>query len=99
MFDRTIWLLLVILERGDRVTRKDEPAFFHEMSELYRRHIPAGHTPPDEGKLAAKYRLIELDAYSTFARLRRINAQRIAARTKLVAATRRQGGSAVDCKV
>ncbi|MCW2942154.1 MAG: CDP-glycerol:glycerophosphate glycerophosphotransferase [Actinomycetia bacterium] len=89
MFDRTIWHLLVILERGDRVTRKDEPAFFHEMSELYRKHIPAGHTPPDEGKLAAKYRLIERDAYSTFARLRRINAQRIAARRKVGAAKRR----------
>ena len=92
MFDRTIWHLLVILERGDRVTRKDEPAFFHEMSELYRRHIPAGHTPPDEGQLAAKYRLIERDAHSTFARLRRINAQRIAARRK-VGAVKRQAVS------
>jgi CDP-glycerol glycerophosphotransferase len=76
MFDRALWHLLVILERGDRVAPGDEAEFFGRMSEFYRSYRPAGHTLPAEPNLAHKYRLIEKNAYRTFARLRRLNAVR-----------------------
>jgi CDP-glycerol glycerophosphotransferase len=90
MFDRMMWHLLVILERGDRVHGKDEPAFFSGMSEIYRRFLPAGHEPPAEpANLGRKYRLIEKNAYGTFTRLRRLSAQRTKVRKRVNSAKRR----------
>jgi CDP-glycerol glycerophosphotransferase len=89
MFDRMMWHLLVILERGDRVNRKDEPEFFRGMSEIYHRFLPAGHTMPEEPNLARKYRLIDKNAYGTFTRLRRLNAQRTKLRKRVSSVKRR----------
>jgi CDP-glycerol glycerophosphotransferase len=89
MFDRMIWHLLVILERGDRVRRKDEPTFFSGMSEIYHKFLPVGHEPPDERNLSRKYPLIAKNAYGTFARLRRVSAQRTKVRKRVNGLRRR----------
>jgi CDP-glycerol glycerophosphotransferase len=89
MFDRVIWHLLVILERGDRVHRKDEPAFFTGMSEIYHKYLPAGHAQPKERNLARKYRLIDKNAYGTFSRLRRFSAQLTRIRKRMSGPKRR----------
>ncbi len=94
MFDRAIWHLLIILERGDRVTKGDEAEFFHAMSEFYRAHRPRDHELPAEKNLARKYRLIEKDAFRTFSRLRVINKGRAKA-IKPVKTLRRQSRSTV----
>ncbi|TDB80149.1 CDP-glycerol:glycerophosphate glycerophosphotransferase [Actinomadura sp. KC216] len=73
MFDRTIWHLLVIIEREDRVHESEKPRFFAEMSAIYHRHEPEGHVPPDpEDKphLADKHRAIKANDYKAFERVR-----------------------------
>ncbi|TDD22792.1 glycosyltransferase [Actinomadura sp. KC06] len=73
MFDRTIWHLLVIIEREDRVHESEKPRFFAEMSNTYHRHEPDGHVPPDpEDKpyLADKHRAIKANDYKGFVRVR-----------------------------
>jgi CDP-glycerol glycerophosphotransferase len=77
MFDRTIWHLLVILGRGDRVLPGDRKAFFGEMSRIYKQFHPADHTLPEDVSLAAKYRLIEKNNYRAFATSKGINEKRI----------------------
>jgi glycosyltransferase involved in cell wall biosynthesis len=67
--------LLVIVGNDDRVPDRDRRAFFGRISELYRRHEPAGFTPPG-GVSGLKYRLARGDAYPLYAALRR--AQRLA---------------------
>jgi CDP-glycerol glycerophosphotransferase len=66
MFDRTIWHLLVILGRGDRVNHKEREEFFAGMSEIYRKYRPADHVLPDDKQLAAKYKLLEQNNYWLF---------------------------------
>jgi CDP-glycerol glycerophosphotransferase len=66
MFDRTIWHLLIILGRGDRVHHKERAEFFAGMSETYGKHRPAGHQLPADRQLAAKYKLIEANKYWLF---------------------------------
>ncbi|WP_279484710.1 bifunctional glycosyltransferase family 2 protein/CDP-glycerol:glycerophosphate glycerophosphotransferase [Actinomadura sp. GC306] len=73
MFDRTIWHLLVIIERGDRVHESDEERFFAEMSKTYAKYEPEGHVPPDpEDKpfLADKHRMVKANDYRGFQRVR-----------------------------
>jgi CDP-glycerol glycerophosphotransferase len=73
MFDRTIWHLLVIIERGDRVHDSDNERFFAEMSKTYAKYEPPGHEPPDpEDKpfLADKHRMVKANDYRGFQRLR-----------------------------
>ncbi|MFS2292991.1 MAG: bifunctional glycosyltransferase family 2 protein/CDP-glycerol:glycerophosphate glycerophosphotransferase [Actinomadura sp.] len=73
MFDRTIWHLLVIIERGDRVHESDEERFFAEMSKTYAKYEPEGHVPPDpEDKpfLAEKHRMIKANDFRGFQRVR-----------------------------
>ncbi|TDE19187.1 CDP-glycerol:glycerophosphate glycerophosphotransferase [Actinomadura sp. 6K520] len=73
MFDRTIWHLLVIIERGDRVHDADNERFFAEMSKTYAKYEPPGHEPPDpEDKpfLADKHRMVKANDYRGFQRLR-----------------------------
>ena len=73
MFDRTIWHLLVILERGDRVHRSDEERFFAEMSKTYNKYEPEGHVPPapeDKPFLPAKHRMIKANDFKGFQRVR-----------------------------
>ncbi|WP_229808189.1 bifunctional glycosyltransferase/CDP-glycerol:glycerophosphate glycerophosphotransferase [Actinomadura livida] len=73
MFDRTIWHLLVIIERGDRVHDADNERFFAEMSKTYAKYEPEGHEPPDpEDKpfLADKHRMIKANDYRGFQRVR-----------------------------
>ncbi|WP_067821296.1 bifunctional glycosyltransferase/CDP-glycerol:glycerophosphate glycerophosphotransferase [Actinomadura kijaniata] len=53
MFDRTIWHLLVILERGDRVPPAERARFFAEMSKTFNKYRPAGHDRPTEGSIAS----------------------------------------------
>ncbi|WP_231335235.1 bifunctional glycosyltransferase/CDP-glycerol:glycerophosphate glycerophosphotransferase [Actinomadura graeca] len=70
MFDRTIWHLLVIIERGDRVHESENERFFSEMSKTYNRYRPEGHVPPDTKPfLAEKHRLIQKNDYRGFQRL------------------------------
>ncbi|MFA1558973.1 bifunctional glycosyltransferase/CDP-glycerol:glycerophosphate glycerophosphotransferase [Actinomadura chokoriensis] len=70
MFDRTIWHLLVILERADRVVPSEKPRFFAEMSKTYNRYKPAGHVPPDDDPgLADKHRAIERGDFKAWERL------------------------------
>ncbi|WP_308198667.1 bifunctional glycosyltransferase/CDP-glycerol:glycerophosphate glycerophosphotransferase [Actinomadura litoris] len=70
MFNRTIWHLLVIIERGDRVHPSENERFFAEMSKTYNRYRPEGHVPPDDKPhLAEKHRLIQKNDYRGFARL------------------------------
>ncbi|WP_267900392.1 bifunctional glycosyltransferase/CDP-glycerol:glycerophosphate glycerophosphotransferase [Actinomadura spongiicola] len=85
MFDRTIWHLLVIIEREDRVHESDKARFFAEMSETYRRHEPPGHVPPDpEDKpfLADKHRMIKANDHRGFERVRAVEAKAQAARRR-----------------
>ncbi|MFI0367193.1 CDP-glycerol glycerophosphotransferase family protein [Actinomadura sp. 1N219] len=73
MFDRTIWHLLVIIEREDRVHESEKPRFFAEMSNTYGRHEPDGHVPPepeDKPYLADKHRAIKANDYKGFVRVR-----------------------------
>ncbi|MFI0405030.1 CDP-glycerol glycerophosphotransferase family protein [Actinomadura sp. 3N508] len=73
MFDRTIWHLLVIIEREDRVHESEKPRFFAEMSATYHRHEPDGHVPPepeDKPHLADKHRAIKANDYKAFERVR-----------------------------
>lgn len=73
MFSRTIWHLLVIIERGDRVHESENERFFAEMSKTYNRYEPPGYVPPDpEDKpyLAEKHRLIKANDYRGFQRVR-----------------------------
>ncbi|WP_205718051.1 bifunctional glycosyltransferase/CDP-glycerol:glycerophosphate glycerophosphotransferase [Actinomadura soli] len=73
MFDRTIWHLLVIIEREDRVHESEKPRFFAEMSATYNRHEPEGHVPPepeDKPYLADKHRAIKANDYKGFLRVR-----------------------------
>ncbi|MFC6885884.1 MULTISPECIES: bifunctional glycosyltransferase/CDP-glycerol:glycerophosphate glycerophosphotransferase [Actinomadura] len=71
MFNRTIWHLLVIIERGDRVHESDNARFFAEMSKIYNKYRPADHTPPSEPPLLAeKHRLIEKNDYRGFQRIK-----------------------------
>ncbi len=70
MFNRTIWHLLVIIERGDRVHPSENERFFAEMSKTYNRYRPEGHVPPDDKPLLAeKHRLIQKNDYRGFQRL------------------------------
>ncbi|WP_279498311.1 bifunctional glycosyltransferase/CDP-glycerol:glycerophosphate glycerophosphotransferase [Actinomadura rubrisoli] len=70
MFNRTIWHLLVIIERGDRVHESENERFFAEMSKTYNRYKPEGHVPPDNKPgLADKHRLIEKNDFRGFQRL------------------------------
>ncbi|NEA26214.1 bifunctional glycosyltransferase family 2 protein/CDP-glycerol:glycerophosphate glycerophosphotransferase [Actinomadura bangladeshensis] len=78
MFDRTIWHLLVIIERGDRVHESDNPRFFAEMSRTYNRYEPIGHVPPereDQPYLAEKHRLIKANDYKGFLHVRAAEAR------------------------
>ncbi|MFI0486308.1 CDP-glycerol glycerophosphotransferase family protein [Actinomadura sp. 9N215] len=73
MFDRTIWHLLVIIEREDRVHESDKARFFAEMAKTYNRYEPEGHVPPDPDDkpyLADKHRAIKADDYKGFVRVR-----------------------------
>ncbi len=83
MFDRTIWHLLVILGRGDRVLPEDRERFFAEMSRIYRTFRPADHTLPEDVQLAAKYRLIEKNNYRAFETSKKLNERRIAAKKRV----------------
>ncbi|TDC58037.1 CDP-glycerol:glycerophosphate glycerophosphotransferase [Actinomadura sp. KC345] len=72
MFDRTIWHLLVIIERGDRVHEADNERFFAEMSKTYNRYEPEGHVPPapeDKPFLADKHRMIKANDYRGYQRV------------------------------
>ncbi|WP_279510123.1 bifunctional glycosyltransferase family 2 protein/CDP-glycerol:glycerophosphate glycerophosphotransferase [Actinomadura sp. 7K507] len=72
MFDRTIWHLLVIIERGDRVHEADNERFFAEMSKTYNRYEPAGHVPPepeDKPFLADKHRMVKANDYRGYQRV------------------------------
>ena len=98
MFDRALWHLLVILERGDRVTRGEEAEFFSRMSDFYRTFRPAGHKLPADPALARKYRLIETNGYATFVRLRRLNSLRTKARAKAGGLKRRAAAAVSTAK-
>ncbi|MDL4814684.1 bifunctional glycosyltransferase/CDP-glycerol:glycerophosphate glycerophosphotransferase [Actinomadura opuntiae] len=80
MFNRTIWHLLVILERADRVYPSEKPRFFAEMTKTYNRYKPPGHVPPDdEPGLADKHRAIERGDFRAWERL---NSPKLAAKAK-----------------
>lgn len=83
MFDRTMWHLLIILGRGDRVHHKERAEFFAKMSEAYHRYRPAGHEPPADKQLATKYRLIEQDNYRLFQLSKKVNEATLKAKTAL----------------
>ncbi|XRQ05697.1 bifunctional glycosyltransferase/CDP-glycerol:glycerophosphate glycerophosphotransferase [Actinomadura welshii] len=73
MFDRTIWHLLVIIERGDRVHASENERFFAEMSKTYAKYEPEGHVPPnpeDKPFLADKHRMVKANDYRGFQRVR-----------------------------
>lgn len=98
MFDRALWHLMVILERGDRVTSGEEAEFFGRISEFYRRFRPAGHQMPADPELARKYRLIEKNGYATYARLRKLRTLRGKARSKAGGLKRRAVAGAKAAK-
>ncbi|GAB3652634.1 bifunctional glycosyltransferase/CDP-glycerol:glycerophosphate glycerophosphotransferase [Actinocorallia lasiicapitis] len=83
MFDRTIWHLLIILGRGDRVLPEDRAKFFSGMSEIYKKFRPDGHKLPEDAKLAAKYRLIEKDNYRAFAASKAVNERRLSLKKRV----------------
>lgn len=51
MFERMIWHLLIILRNRDRVPPGLRRAFFRQMSEHYRRYVPAGYEPSTTDRL------------------------------------------------
>ncbi|WP_395109403.1 CDP-glycerol glycerophosphotransferase family protein [Actinomadura sp. SCN-SB] len=69
MYNRTLWHLMVILDRRDRVRPSDRERFFREMSALARRYKPADYRPPDDPLVAKKHRLIEKGDYGGYRRL------------------------------
>ncbi|MGH3328938.1 MAG: bifunctional glycosyltransferase/CDP-glycerol:glycerophosphate glycerophosphotransferase [Streptomycetales bacterium] len=65
MFARMMWHYVIILGRGDRVSRAARLEFFRRMSEHYRTYEPRGGLKL--GRLdTVKYRLIKKGAYRTF---------------------------------
>ncbi|ROO90044.1 CDP-glycerol glycerophosphotransferase [Actinocorallia herbida] len=95
MFDRTIWHLLIILGRGDRVLPEDRAKFFAGMSKIYKTYRPKAHVLPEDAQLAAKYKLIEKNNYRAFATSKRLNEQRLAAKQRL-RKTKRQARRAIN---
>lgn len=93
MFDRTIWHLLVILGRGDRVARGERARFFTGMSEMYRKYRPPGHQLPPGRTLRWKYLLIERDNYRLFSVLKFFNEtqQKLRGRARSVSKVTRRG--------
>ncbi|HEX6470481.1 MAG TPA: CDP-glycerol glycerophosphotransferase family protein [Streptosporangiaceae bacterium] len=83
MFDRTIWHLMIILGRGDRVHHKERAEFFAGISRIYRTYRPADHATPGDPQLAAKYKLIERDNYWLFQMLKRVNETSLKVRNRL----------------
>ncbi|MEU6036365.1 CDP-glycerol glycerophosphotransferase family protein [Actinomadura sp. NPDC047616] len=69
MFDRAMWHMQLILERGDRVHEEDAPRYFERMAQTYARYRPAGHELPDGEQAAKKYQLIEKNDYRGYQRL------------------------------
>jgi CDP-glycerol glycerophosphotransferase len=73
MFDRAMWHLLIILDKGNRVTG-NEREFFGAMSAFYRTYRPKDHQLPAQRNLAHKYRLVEKDSHALYSALRKVNA-------------------------
>ena len=78
MFERMLWHYLVILGRGDRVSRAARRQFFHHMSEHYRWFHPGPAYALPEGRRGLKRRLVGHDAYRTFCVLKALNLTRLA---------------------
>ncbi|MGW2310024.1 bifunctional glycosyltransferase/CDP-glycerol:glycerophosphate glycerophosphotransferase [Actinomadura luteofluorescens] len=93
MFDRTIWHLLVIIERPDRVHESEKARFFAEMSKTYGKYEPAGHVPPDDKPfLADKHQMIKAGDHRGFERVRAAEAKdKTRSRAGKAAKIRRRG--------
>ncbi|MGW4080063.1 bifunctional glycosyltransferase/CDP-glycerol:glycerophosphate glycerophosphotransferase [Streptomyces asiaticus] len=50
LFERAVSHFLFCLDRTSRVATADRPRFFARAAEWYRAHLPAGFTPPVEGR-------------------------------------------------
>jgi CDP-glycerol glycerophosphotransferase len=68
MFNRAIWHLMIILDRG-RVGPDERARYFRELTELFHRHKPAGYRPPEKRSVAAKHRLIEKGDFGGYRRV------------------------------
>jgi CDP-glycerol glycerophosphotransferase len=58
MFNRAIWHLMYILDR-ERIGPSERPRYFRELSELFRRHKPAGYRPPKSRAETLKHQCVE----------------------------------------
>ncbi|MEU2210000.1 CDP-glycerol glycerophosphotransferase family protein [Streptomyces hygroscopicus] len=93
LFERAVSHFLFCLDRASRVAAADRPRFFGRAAQWYREHLPAGFTPPVEGRwrfeaLASgsflRYREHELSARAAAGarKLRRTVRPPLAARAK-----------------
>jgi CDP-glycerol glycerophosphotransferase (TagB/SpsB family)/glycosyltransferase involved in cell wall biosynthesis len=69
LFERALDHMLYVIDREDRVTASDRPAFYREMRSFHRRHLPEGFTPPD-GARGTEMRLLATSPYASYAALR-----------------------------
>ncbi|MFD5553713.1 CDP-glycerol glycerophosphotransferase family protein [Streptomyces sp. NPDC127068] len=76
LFERMISHVLHTFARESRVVRADRPEFFRRATEMYKRHVPPGFTPP-AGVQGAKFQAVARGSYSGFQALKLVNGTRL----------------------
>lgn len=66
VFARMVWHLLAVLHQPERVPPDRRRAFFGEMSQLYRRHLPAAGYPVPAGTAGVAHRFVARGSYRLY---------------------------------